>query len=187
MVVAGDVVVRKLKFDSTVKRAWEADLVEAAPGWVVAVTDNARHGAWKDGEPVHADPALPGIANQIAHGVLFLATGVPLAVGFWYDAKGGLLFAQADASFPAVTNGREISFVDLDLDLIVEADGNVYGRDFDDLAANGARMGYSEEAIEAAWAGLRLAGELWAGRRYPFDGSAEAVVRGVLAGRRTHA
>lgn len=165
------VLIRKLKFDGTVRRTWEADLVDGDGAWLVAHADAARHGATKDGRPTDA----------AAHSVFFLATARPLTVVFEFDALGRFLGARADAAFPAAIDGRTLSFTDLDLDLMLEPSGNVYARDFDDLAANGAAMAYSREAIDTAWAGLRLASELWADHAYPFDGSAERCLGMVLA------
>ena len=90
---------------------------------------------------------------------------------------------QCDAGLPGRITGRAIEFTDLDLDVMVNPDGTYYVRDLEDFEARSVAMGYSEEAKQAAWKGVALALLLVKRRRYPFDGSAGALLGRALAAR----
>lgn len=164
--------IEKRKFDGTLRRSFEADDLGRRGEWIVVYHDASRHESLKDGRPASIGP----------HGVLFLSTREPLTVGFHFDADGRLDVAQADAALPATVEDAVVAFVDLDIDLIVAPDGSYFARDFDTLEQNAREMGYSPEAIAAAGEGLRLARALVDGRRFPFDGSAQAILASILAG-----
>lgn len=175
--------VRKLKYDGTVRREFTGDLVEARQdGWLVVYHDAARHESFKDGRRVTQLPAEAGNGTWAApHLFYLLSEREPLAVAFAFDALGELVAMHADAALPATVSGREMSFVDLDLDLVIETDYSFSARDFETFERNATTMGYDDTARTSAHEGLALARRLVLERAYPFDGSLERLLGMVLA------
>lgn len=175
--------VRKLKYDGTVRREFSGDLVEVRPdGWLVVYHDAARHESFKDGRPVTQSTAEARDGTWTApHLFYVLSEREPLAVAFAFDALGGLIAMHADAALPATASGRVMSFVDLELDLVIGTDYSFSARDFETFERNAATMSYDEAARTAAHEGLALAKRLVLERAYPFDGSMEQLLGMVLA------
>ncbi|HMO96052.1 MAG TPA: DUF402 domain-containing protein [Tepidiformaceae bacterium] len=171
------VVTRKLKFDATGassglpregKPDWVGDLVDEVPGrWLVVYFD-------------HPDYAIRGV--PVARALQFYGLAQPLTVLVCYDESGSVLEWQCDACLPATRTGDLIEYVDLDLDVMVNADGSYYVRDREEFEERSITLHYSEEAKAAAWKGVALALLLVKRRRYPFDGSAESLLAEVLSG-----
>ncbi len=162
------VTTRKLKFDGTAKRPWDGDLVDAiGDHWLVVYYESPPH--------------LTEAGETIAHALRYFGMDCPLSVLVCFDAAGRVLEWQADAGLPSRLDGRTIDFVDLDIDLMVDADGHARVRDIFDFERNRRAMAYSDEAVAAAYAGILLAQELFAAGECPFDGSAEAILGRVLA------
>ncbi|MBI5948905.1 MAG: DUF402 domain-containing protein [Chloroflexi bacterium] len=162
------VTTRKLKFDGTAKAPWEGHLVEAiGDRWLVVYYE--------------APPHRTETGETIAHALRYFGMDCPLSVLACFDATGRVLEWQADAGLPSRIDGRTIDFVDLDIDLMVDAAGRSRVRDILAFERNRRAMAYSQEAVTAAHSGIRLAQELFAARECPFDGSAEAILGRVLA------
>jgi hypothetical protein len=166
------VAVRKLKFDGSVKYRWPGDLVELRNDWAVVHHDPARHVKegleTGDGEPAHL--------------IHYIGLAGPVSVLFAYGLAGELLDAKCDAAFPGVVSGDRIDFLDLDLDVVVLPGGQHYVRDQDVFAERCVSMGYSEEARRTAHLGILHGLRMIRRGLFPFDGHAEALVRGLLSG-----
>ena len=159
----------KRKFDGSVKGPWRGDLVaETEDGWLVVFYEQPPHQV--RGEPV-------------VYALQYFHPERPLVVLVNFDERGDILEYQCDASLPATLQGRRIDYVDLDLDLMVTADGSAYERDQDDFARNRSAMGYSPEAVDAAHRGIALARDLFTRRAVPFDGSAGELLGRSIAAR----
>jgi protein associated with RNAse G/E len=172
--VRNPVRVFKRKYDGTLRREFTGDLVEAtADGWLVVFHDAERHESFKDGQPAYTSPYI----------LYALSERRPLALALYFDERGGPMGVHGDAALPASIRGREITFVDLDLDVVVEGDGPAALRDEAAFAANRERMGYPPEVVVAAWEGIRIIREVIAEARYPLDGSAERLLGSALAAR----
>lgn len=158
---------RKLKFDGTAKPSWHGDLVDAVDDrWLVVFFER---------------PAYAIRGEAVAYALQFYGMRQPLSVLVCFDRAGNVMEWQCDAGLPARITGRVIEFTDLDLDVMVNPDGTHYVRDVEDFETRSAAMGYSEEAKQAAWKGVALALLLVKRKRYPFDGSGEALLGRVLA------
>ncbi len=167
------VTVRKLKYDGSVKYDWDGDLVDGGDGWVATFHEAAVHG-----KSLTLRDEVPPFA------IRYFWTGQPLGVLFCFDSQGTFTYAKCDASLPAEVSGRSVSFVDLDLDVVVvpTASGLSYSvKDQAVFAARRLSMGYSEEACRAANRGMGIGLRMVRRRSFPFDGSAEALLGRVLA------
>ncbi len=72
---------------------------------------------------------------------------------------------------PAEFDGNVLSFVDLDIDVLVAPDFSVQILDRDEFAANAARYGYSNDTLQRADKALDELLTLITERRFPFSGS----------------
>jgi hypothetical protein len=158
----------KVKFDGTTKGPWDGDLVEViGDEWLVV---------FYEPPPV---PASTG--EQPAYGLRYHGTASPLSILVYFNANGAVMEYHCDAAFPATIEGRDITFVDLDLDVVLDASLRGVVRDFDDFAANRVSMGYTDEAIAFASAGVMLAWEMVERRDFPFDGHPARLLGKILA------
>lgn len=176
--------VQKRKYDGTVRREFGGDLAEATPdGWLAVFHDAGRHESYKDGRrvPPNDPDATAGGTWSSSYIIYVLSDRQPLAVAFAYDELGELEAIHADAALPAVVRGRELSFVDLDLDLVVARDMTYEARDFETFEQNSLAMGYPAGVRESALAGLALAEQLVTEQAYPFGGAMERLLGRVLA------
>lgn len=167
-------VVRKLKFDGSVRYAWDGELMEEREGWLVVLHDWRRH--------EKRESASSNIQGAAGFGIHYLGTDGPLSVLFWFDEAGEFADAKCDAAFPAVRRGETADFVDLDLDVVVLPGGSHYIRDQQVFADRCISMGYSEEAQRAAHLGILHALRKVRRGTFPFDGHAENLMKGILGG-----
>jgi protein associated with RNAse G/E len=165
--VRNPVSTRKLKVDGSAKAPWNGDLVDTDGDWLIVYYEAPGHRT-SDGRPV-------------AHALRYFSLAAPLSILVCFDEKGAVLEYQCDAALPATLRGRDIEFVDLDLDLMVGPDGSYHVRDQEAFAINSFVMGYSPEAVQAAHDGIDLALALVERREPPFDGSAGRILGRVLA------
>jgi len=166
--VRNPVTTRKLKYNGSAKPDWHGDLVDAIEGrWLMVY---------------YADPPHRTEAKaEIAHCLRYFGLDIPLSVLVSFDALGRVLEYQCDAALPALVNGREISFIDLDLDIIADSQLIPRLRDEDAFSQNERSMAYPPEIVAQAWEGISLARELMETHDCPFDGSAELLLGRILA------
>ena len=169
------VVVRKLKFDGTVKYEWPGTRCETGrPGWIAVYHDPRRHQK-KPGSGVEE----PG---ELAHLIHYVGLVAPLTVILAYSLHGEFLDAKCDAALPGVLRGDVLDFVDLDLDVVVLPGYQHYVRDQEIFAERCVSMGYSEEAKRLAHLGILHALRSVRRRQFPFDGHADDLMREILGG-----
>ncbi|MEM7533133.1 MAG: hypothetical protein AAF639_13215 [Chloroflexota bacterium] len=161
-----DRIVRKLKFDGTIKSEWEGILLpDLMDDWVVVLHHPDYHHKYVDDTILQADQYFVH-----CHG---LTLENPLTVLLQYDQTGRFLEAKCDAALPTHNNSYHIVFVDLDLDLIVDMDetGSLSYtlRDEDDFEHNCIHMDYPDGVVELAYRGISLARKLVETRQFPFD------------------
>lgn len=166
------VVVRKLKNDGSERHRWEGDLVAIEPEWMVVHHDASRHVRQR---AAGSEGPLP------PHGLRYLGRDCPLAILLRFDEDGSFLGAQCDAASPVCIEGVELSFVDFDVDLIVDTGGAAHERDRDTFEANAVRLGYDEAVRATVAAAMARATQLVVRRLPPFDGSAERLLASRLA------
>lgn len=157
-------VVRKRKYDGTVKLRWEGKLL-ASPvaDWHLVLHDPDIHRKFTGGSPprvVRADDAL------YLH---CFSAREPLTVLIEYDDAGQFAGAKCDAALPATLHDGIVDYVDLDLDLIVEWDFSTSLRDRDTFQINRERMQYPDDVVGLAWEGISFARRLVDERVFPFD------------------
>lgn len=164
--------IRKLKYDGREARRVEGDLLEVRPdGWHIIHFDARRHGTWKNGQPTVSP----------AHFIAFLSPRQPVTVWCAFDAQAARTLIHGDICMPAEIGEGTASFIDLDLDLIVEGDNPAYARDLEEFARHRVTLGYTPDIVRGAWNALRQVSESYAAAAFPFDGTAERTMALILA------
>jgi hypothetical protein len=166
------VTVYKRKYDGRVTRHLKGDLVDTTgDGWLVVFHDMVGHGnIWGGEYPSHGPWFV----------VAMLSEEMPLVVSFRFDAKRELYETYADAALPATRQGEEISFIDLEIDLVGHPDGTYFIKDVEDFEQHRVEYGYPDEVVAAAWQGIDFAETAWVARKFPFDGTAERLLEREL-------
>lgn len=136
-----------------------------------------EHGDWV-GFPVGSEFDRPGVRSVTTNLQVGLVPHADPADGenWWlgtFHGPGGRLgvAVYVDIATPPVWDGGVVRTVDLDLDVIRRADGEVYVDDEDEFAEHQVSLGYPADVVAAA---RRSCDEVLAAvtsRRPPYDGS----------------
>lgn len=153
------IVVRVTKYDGTEHRRWPAALVEQRASLLIldAVFD-----------------------EEIEHDLLgTIAQGTISTEYYWLDRWYNVFrFGARDGKFqnfycnvsmPPAFDGRVLSYVDLDIDVLVKPDFSFQVLDREDFADNALRYGYPVEVQEHAHGALAELIGLIESRSFPFD------------------
>ena len=126
---------RSCKFDGSLRRSWTAGLVR------------------NDAELI----VLEGVfASEVQHDWLGrIEAGTRTLEYFWtdrwyslfrfLDAAGGVRIDYVNLNLPPALNGSELTFIDLDIDLVIRGDGSFTILDEDEFQTNAALYGYPAE------------------------------------------
>ncbi|NGZ77441.1 DUF402 domain-containing protein [Saccharibacillus alkalitolerans] len=96
-------------------------------------------------------------------------------------AEGGVISIYCNIAQPCVRKGNDVSFVDLDLDLLWNEELGWRVVDEDEFEDNRRRLGYPDELVRYAQRSLRDLQERAHRGRFPFDGSLDAQVSRIAA------
>ncbi|HEV2799259.1 MAG TPA: DUF402 domain-containing protein [Pyrinomonadaceae bacterium] len=148
------------KFDGRVHRVWEARLVSQDSSLVVV-------------EGVFAEEIRHTQLGLIAPGTLsreYYWTGRCYSVFRFREPSGELRNYYCNINLPAEFKGDVLSFVDLDIDVLVAPNYSIRILDEDEFETNAARYDYPADVREAVPRALSELLELIERKGYPFDG-----------------
>jgi protein associated with RNAse G/E len=154
-------IVRSLKYDGRVHREWRARLVERAGALVVV-------------EGVFESEVRHPLLGTVAVGTL--STEYYWA-DRWYsvfrfrEPGGELRNYYCNVNCPAEFDGQLLTFVDLDIDVLVAPDFSYSVLDEDEFEAHAARYAYPPEVREQVPRALAELIGMIEGRRFPFGES----------------
>lgn len=157
------VVVRSLKYDGRVQRSWPATLVRREGPLVVV------EGVF-DREVSHAHL---GLIEAGTRSVEFFWTDRFYSVFRFEHPRGGLRNFYCNVNTPAALDGGVLSFVDLDVDVLVAPDFSYVVLDEDEYEAHAALFDYPEETRRSARRALRELISRVERREFPFDDGAQ--------------
>lgn len=158
-----------------------------SPGKTVRVEsrkfDGRLHRSWRVRLLARAGPLLlvEGIfEEEVRHTLLgTLKAGTVSTEYFWTDRwysvfrfrepSGELRNHYCNVNLPAAFDGETLSFVDLDIDVLVAPNFSYTILDEDEFCANAARFGYPPEVRRQAHAALAELIHLIQRREFPFD------------------
>ena len=160
-------------------------MVERHNGVLVRVEkyDGAEHRRWPARIVEHADSllVLDAVFDQdIEHDLLGTIASGTLSVEYywldrWYnvfrfsDGNGTFRNFYCNVTMPPSFDGRVLSYVDLDIDVLVSPDFSYKVLDLEDFEENASRYDYSAEVQEEAHAALAELIRLIETRSFPFD------------------
>ncbi|HKP45741.1 MAG TPA: DUF402 domain-containing protein [Pyrinomonadaceae bacterium] len=151
--------VRTFKLDGKPHRSWEAELVRRENTLLV----------------------LDGIFDkEITHDLLgTIAAGTQSLEYYWLDRwynvfrfsdpGGGFRNFYCNVNVPPIFDGNVLSYVDLDLDVLVAPDFSYQIVDVEDFEANTSKYGYSNEVQDNARKALAELTSMIQERRFPFE------------------
>jgi len=151
--------VQAFKYDGKLHRTWSAELISREDSLVVL---DAK------------------FSEEIVHELLgTIASGTHSLEYYWLDRWYNIFrFAQSDGSLrnyycnvnvPAKFDGETLSYVDLDLDILVNADFSYVVLDREDFEANASVYGYTDEVKANAQQALAELASMIETRAFPFD------------------
>lgn len=147
------------KYDGALHRSWDAELIR------------------QEGSLVVLDAKFP---EEIVHDLLgTIASGTQSLEYYWLDRWYNVFrFAQPDGTLrnyycnvnvPATFDGAVLSYVDLDLDILVDPDFSYQVLDVADFERNAEQYGYSAEVQTKARAALADLVSMIEARAFPFN------------------
>lgn len=153
------ITVRVLKYDGSEHRRWLATVQR------------------QEGSLLVLDATF---AEEINHDLIgTIARGTISTEYYWLDRwfnifrfsarDGGLQSYYCNINIPPVFAGQELSYVDLDIDILVQPDFSYRILDLDDFETNAARFGYSVDVRLNAGQALSDLVALIESREFPFD------------------
>lgn len=151
--------VRACKYDGTEHRRWPAELIK------------------QEGPLLVLDAKFP---EEVSHDLLgTIAVGTHSLEYYWLDRwynifrfahpGGELRNFYCNVNVPPVLENDVLSYVDLDLDILVAPDFSYQVLDVEDFDRNVAHYGYSNEVQENAHQAVAELIEMIESRRFPFD------------------
>jgi uncharacterized protein len=156
------VTVQARKFDGQIHREWQARLVAASGSLLVVAgvfEEEIRH------------PQLGRIAPG-THSTEYYWTDRCYSVFRFHEPSGELRNYYCNINLPAEFDGRVLTFVDLDIDVLVAPDYSVRILDEDEFAVNAALYVYPASVRDSVPRALAELNGLIERRDYPFDWSA---------------
>lgn len=153
------ILVQALKYDRSVHRSWECEMI------------NETSELWE----------FVGIfPNEIKHPLLGVIRPYTASYEFywknrWYNVfrfhqpEGELRNFYCNVNLPPVLNEDVLTYVDLDIDVLVAPDFDYQILDLDEFEENAAKHHYPAETIEKAQASLRELIRLIETKQFPFD------------------
>lgn len=156
------IIVQSLKYDGRVHREWRARLVERGASLIVV-------------EGVFEEEVKHPLLGTIARGTVsteYYWTDRWYSIFRFGEPRGGRLRNYyGNVNRPAEFDGRVLTFVDFDIDVLVAPDYTYRVLDEDEFAAHAARYEYSREVLERVPRALAELIELIERREFPFDES----------------
>ncbi|HZH29318.1 MAG TPA: DUF402 domain-containing protein [Pyrinomonadaceae bacterium] len=153
---------RALKFDGQLHREWQARLVAQDDEIIIVegvFAEEIRH------------PQLGHIAPG-THSTEYYWTSRPYSVFRFREPTGELRNYYCNINLPAELKGRLLTFVDLDIDVLVAPDFSLSILDEDEFASNALRYGYPAHVREMVPRALAELISHIERRDYPFDWNA---------------
>ncbi|GLX65750.1 DUF402 domain-containing protein [Paenibacillus glycanilyticus] len=157
--------IKALKYGELLHYEWDTDLLEEGDGYVFVL---GRYGRKLQH---HTKQSVFTVNNW---SIEFFSSK------HWFTVSAGIVDGQineyyCNINMPAVKNGNEISFIDLDLDL-VQRGGKWMVIDEDEFAENAGKFGYPEQLIRQVREELAALEARVAAREFPFDGTIERLM-----------
>jgi len=158
-IMSGEIVVRACKFDGRVHREWKARLVRQHDSLLVLdarFAEEIRH-------------PLLGVIEKGTRSIEYYWTDRWYNIFRFENASGRLRNYYCNINIPAELDTGRLSFVDLDVDVLVHPDFSYEILDEEEFETNSLLYNYPPEVRHKAQEALLALLELIVNRRFPFD------------------
>lgn len=129
------ITVEALKFDRRVRKSWKADLVEESDDAIVLI------GTFDEDVP-HSGL---GLVKKGTVSKEYFFTDRWFNIFEFREPTGEFRNYYCNIAMPAEFDGRTLRYVDLDIDVVMNAAGEVEVADRDDFSINSERFGYPQD------------------------------------------
>lgn len=151
--------VQACKFDGAVYRRWQVSLLEETADlwllWGVFETE-VRH-------------AQLGVIKPDTISIEFYWKNRCYNVFRFHEPNGDLRNFYCNVNLPPTLSNDVLSYIDLDLDIVVQPDFSYQKIDFNEFAANAVQFQYPETVIKTAYQALDALTVLIENRQFPFN------------------
>jgi protein associated with RNAse G/E len=157
--MSGEIIVRACKYDGRVHREWKARLIRQEDSLLVLdarFAEEIRH-------------PLLGLIEKGTRSIEYYWTDRWYNIFRFENASGELRNYYCNINIPAELDDDTLSFVDLDVDVLVRPDFTCEILDEEEFETNSLLYNYPPEMRRKAQEALRALLELIANRRFPFD------------------
>lgn len=153
------ITINALSFDGRLRKSWQAEIVRTSPPLLIArgVFDTEI-------QHPHLDVIRPGTISYE-----YFWTDRWYNIFRFDDPKHGFRQFYCNLCMPPTLSSDTLSYVDLDIDVIVGADGVAAVLDEDEFVENAEGMQYPAEVHEQTRLALSELHELIERREFPFD------------------
>ncbi|HVF51564.1 MAG TPA: DUF402 domain-containing protein [Pyrinomonadaceae bacterium] len=151
--------IRSCKYDGRITRRWEASLA-------------SRAGALLVFDAVFNEEIQHPLLGTIARGTLsteYFWTNRWYSIFRFSEPAGTLRNFYCNVNMPPVFDGRVLTYVDLDIDVLVAPDLSFQILDLDEFDANAARYGYADDVRARTRQSLDALIALINEHEFPFD------------------
>ncbi len=160
---------KSLKYPDIPHYEWKGRLLRKTPEYVMVLCESGR-------EMKHHTKNTTFTIDVTSLEYFFLKEGYTVAMEI---EEGKILSYYCNIAMPSVLHGDQISFVDLDLDLVKGRNADWMIVDEDEFESNSVKYGYSAEIKEYALESLDLLQKKINEGLFPFDGSGLEVIERI--------
>ncbi len=157
------------KYDQTFRFRTEVQVLHASPSAVLGLGLPDRQVRRADGIRIRQDWSLE-----------YLPLHEPYNIVSFFDTDGALLYHFCNVLSLTRLDETGLSYVDLDLDVVVRADGSFSVEDRDDFERNSRSMGYPSDMVTLALQSVRCLEELAHEQKHVFRCSRLEEARATL-------
>lgn len=157
---------KSLKYPDIPHYEWKGHLLRKTPEYVMVLCESGR-------EMIHHTKNTTFTIDVTTLEYFFLKEGYTVAMEI---EEGKILSYYCNIALPSVLNGNQLSFVDLDLDMVKERYQDWKVVDEDEFELNSVKYGYPAALKKYALKSLELLQQKIVDASFPFDGSVPKLV-----------
>ncbi len=154
------VILQSQKYNHAPHMEWPAILVEQSPARTVCY-------AAPETVVTHHSKGLQFVLGR--HALCVYEPDAWFNTMFDFDDRGDLLEIYCNVALPYVFDARLLTWVDLDLDVVLTPESGAFVVDDDEFVEHAARFGYPDVVIERARATESMLLDRFDRRAYPFE------------------
>ncbi len=153
------ITVEARKFDNSVHRRWQVRLLEESIDWWILI------GVFEE----EINHPLLGVIRPGTISLEFYWKNRPYNIFRFHESTGELRNFYCNVNLPPVLQDNVLSYIDLDIDVLVQPDFTFQTLDLDEFAENAEKHRYSPLIMKTADEALAALIQLIEKREFPFN------------------